>query len=153
MSGEWANLVGHLQDRNGNKMVIISCYLKHTDLNQPVFFMCVTLHNKKNMYYTIYVYAIIPCDLTIVVISFDTFGALIQSVVVEFLLSKLVPEACLQRTAEGSKLQLEVCSGGCCFTGVRCHHNFENRPRSQVLKAVKLNCCGLQNTCRLYNPS
>lgn len=89
--------------------------------------------------------------LTIVVISFDTFGALIQSVVVEFLLSKLVPEACLQSTAEGSKLQLEVCSGGCCFTGVRCHHNFTNRPLSQVLKAVKLYSCGLQNGYTLYN--
>lgn len=82
----------------------------------------------------------VKSPLTIVVISFDTFGAFIQPVVVEFLLSELMPEACLQSTAEGSKLQLEVRSGGCCFTGVRCHHNFTNRSHSQALKAVKLNC-------------
>lgn len=81
--------------------------------------------------------ALPPSDLTIVVISFDTLGTLIQSVVVEFLLSELVPEARFQSAAEGSKLQLVVHSGGCCFAGVRCHHNFIHRQHSQVLQAVK----------------
>lgn len=91
--------------------------------------------------------------LTIVVISFDTFRALVQSVVIKLLLSQLVPEACFQGAAEGSKLQLEVCSGRCCFTGVRCHHNSTNWPRSQVLQAVKWKSCGLQNSGRLCNLS
>lgn len=82
--------------------------------------------------------ALPPSDLTIVVMSFDTLRTLIQSVVVEFLLSELVPEARFQSATEGSKLQLVIGrSGGRCFAGVRCHHNFIHRQHGQVLQAVK----------------
>lgn len=56
--------------------------------------------------------------LTIVIVSLDGFGALIQPIVIEFLLRKLVPETCFQSTAERSKLQLEVRCRGHGFTGV-----------------------------------
>lgn len=80
-------------------------------------------------------------SFTIVVVSFDTLGALIQSIIIEFLLSKLVPETSLQGTAEGSKLELEVYSGGRCSTGLRCHGDFTVKVHGRVIVAVKCNSC------------
>lgn len=60
-------------------------------------------------------------ELAIVVVSLDTLGTLVQPVVVEFFLGELMPETCLQSTAEWSELQLEVCCRGPSLICVRCH--------------------------------
>ena len=70
---------------------------------------------KKETIHTMHRLTIAP-QLTVIVVTFDTFGAFIQPVVIEFFLSELVPEARLQSTAEGSELQLCVHWRRPCFT-------------------------------------
>lgn len=43
---------------------------------------------------------------TIVVVSFDNFGGLIQPVLIKLLLGEFMPESCIQGATERSKLQL-----------------------------------------------
>lgn len=66
--------------------------------------------------------------LTIVEVPFNRFGAFVQSIIIKFFLSQLVPETCLQGTAEGSKLKFQICWQGGSPAGVRGHRCFAGGP-------------------------